>query len=142
MFTPRLTACRGYCAAGLPGQARSSAGPRPQEEAMNWLAIIVATVVNIGLGVLWFSPTLFQKPWMAMRVDKVPMSGTASPMLDVITAVAALVSAHHHRLDHRPRRREHPGGWSAHRRVRRPRIRRADDPLPTTSSTSVPSSST
>ncbi|HAF11393.1 MAG TPA: hypothetical protein DCK98_15105 [Chloroflexi bacterium] len=93
MLTPRLTACRGYCAAGLPGQARSSAGPRPREEAMNWLAIVVATVVNMVLGALWFSPMLFQKPWMAMRVDKAPMSGTASPMLYVITAVGALVGA-------------------------------------------------
>jgi hypothetical protein len=31
---------------------------------MNWLAIIVATAVNIALGALWFSPTLFQKPWI------------------------------------------------------------------------------
>jgi len=36
---------------------------------------------------------LFQKPWVAMRVDKNPMSGVASPLLYVITAVGALVSA-------------------------------------------------
>ena len=60
---------------------------------MNWVAIIVAAVVNIVLGSLWFSPLLFQKPWVALRVDKAPMSGTASPMLYVITAVGALVSA-------------------------------------------------
>ena len=60
---------------------------------MNWVAIIVAAVVNIVLGALWFSPLLFQKPWVALRVDKTPMSGTASPMLYVITAVGALVAA-------------------------------------------------
>ena len=60
---------------------------------MNWIAIIVAVVVNMALGALWFSPLLFAKPWMAMRVDKTPPSGTASPMLYVITAVGALVSA-------------------------------------------------
>lgn len=60
---------------------------------MNWVAITVAAVVNIVLGSLWFSPLLFQKPWIALRVDKAPMSGTASPMLYVITAVGALVSA-------------------------------------------------
>ena len=60
---------------------------------MSWVAIIVAAVVNIVLGSLWFSPLLFQKPWVALRVDKAPMSGTASPMLYVITAVGALVSA-------------------------------------------------
>ncbi len=60
---------------------------------MNWVAIIVAMVVNMIIGSLWFSPVLFQKPWTAMRVDKAPMSGVASPMLYVITAVGALVSA-------------------------------------------------
>ncbi|HEV2011036.1 MAG TPA: DUF1761 domain-containing protein [Candidatus Limnocylindria bacterium] len=60
---------------------------------MNWIAIIVATVVNVALGALWFSPLLFVKPWMAMRPDKTPPSGNASPMLYVITAVGALVGA-------------------------------------------------
>ncbi|MCA1683248.1 MAG: DUF1761 domain-containing protein [Actinobacteria bacterium] len=60
---------------------------------MNWVAIIVAMVVNMVIGSLWFSPLLFQKPWTAMRVDKTPLSGVASPMLYVITAVGALVSA-------------------------------------------------
>jgi len=60
---------------------------------MNWVAIIVAVVVNMVIGSLWFSPLLFQRPWVAMRVDKNPMSGVASPMLYVITAVGAFVSA-------------------------------------------------
>ncbi|HEY8806331.1 MAG TPA: DUF1761 domain-containing protein [Candidatus Limnocylindria bacterium] len=60
---------------------------------MNWVAIIIAVLVNMALGALWFSPLLFVKPWMAMRVDKTPPSGTASPMLYAITAVGALVSA-------------------------------------------------
>src|SRR2546428_2811186 len=60
---------------------------------MNWVAIILATVVSIGLGFLWFSPVLFLKPWVALRPDRNEMSGTASPMLYVITTVGALVSA-------------------------------------------------
>jgi len=60
---------------------------------VNWIAVIAAAVVSMILGSLWFSPILFQKPWVAMRVDKQPMSGVASPMLYVITAVGALVSA-------------------------------------------------
>lgn len=60
---------------------------------MNWVAIVVAVVANIVLGSLWFSPLLLQKPWLALRVDKTPMSGTASPILYVITAVGALVVA-------------------------------------------------
>jgi hypothetical protein len=59
---------------------------------LNWVAIIVAMVVNMVLGALWFSPMMFQKRWMALRVGT-GMSGQASPMLYVITAVGALVSA-------------------------------------------------
>jgi uncharacterized protein DUF1761 len=60
---------------------------------VNWIAVIAAAVVSMILGSVWFSPILFQKPWLAMRVDKQAMSGLASPMLYVITAVGALVSA-------------------------------------------------
>src|SRR4029077_592621 len=47
----------------------------PEEDDMSWVAIIVAGVVSMGLGALWFSPLMFAKPWTAMRVDKAPMSG-------------------------------------------------------------------
>jgi len=60
---------------------------------MNWVAIIVATVAQMALGFLWFSPVLFLKPWQALRPDKNPPSGNASPLLYVITAVGALVTA-------------------------------------------------
>ena len=64
-----------------------------EEDDVNWVAVIVATVVSMALGALWFSPVLFLKPWTALRPDKNPPSGNASPMLYVITAVGALVSA-------------------------------------------------
>ena len=60
---------------------------------MNWVAIIAAAVVSMVLGSLWFSPVLFGARWMAMRPDKAPPSGTASPMLYVITAIGAVVTA-------------------------------------------------
>jgi hypothetical protein len=60
---------------------------------MNWVAIIAATVAQMVLGFLWFSPPLFLKAWQALRPDKAPPSGNASPLLYVITAVGALVSA-------------------------------------------------
>jgi hypothetical protein len=31
---------------------------------MNYLAIIFAAVINMGIGALWYSPVLFAKPWM------------------------------------------------------------------------------
>jgi hypothetical protein len=30
---------------------------------INWLAVIVGTVIYFGLGALWYSPVLFAKPW-------------------------------------------------------------------------------
>ena len=30
---------------------------------MNYLAIIVAAVVNVAVGAMWYSPILFAKPW-------------------------------------------------------------------------------
>jgi hypothetical protein len=64
-----------------------------EEDLMNWVGIVVAAVVSMALGALWFSSLMFAKPWTAMRVDKAPLSGVASPMLYVITAIGALVTA-------------------------------------------------
>lgn len=37
---------------------------------VNWIAIVVAVVVNIILGSLWYSPYLFGKPWAeALKMD-------------------------------------------------------------------------
>jgi hypothetical protein len=32
---------------------------------LNWWAVVVATAIYWVLGALWFSPVLFQKPWLA-----------------------------------------------------------------------------
>ena len=34
---------------------------------MNYLAILVAAIVNMIIGGLWYSPLLFAKPWMALN---------------------------------------------------------------------------
>lgn len=41
-------------------------------EEMNYLAIIIAAIVNVVLGSLWYSPALFAKPWtkaMGMKTE-------------------------------------------------------------------------
>lgn len=35
--------------------------------SLNWLSIIIATVVYFVLGALWYSPVLFGKIWMRLR---------------------------------------------------------------------------
>ena len=34
-------------------------------DGINYLAIVIAILINMGLGALWYSPVLFAKPWMA-----------------------------------------------------------------------------
>jgi hypothetical protein len=37
-----------------------------QTVATNWWALAVAVVTNFVIGGIWYSPTLFIKPWLAM----------------------------------------------------------------------------
>ena len=39
------------------------------EVSINWAAVAVATIVNMVIGGLWYSPVLFAKPWTA-EVEK------------------------------------------------------------------------
>ena len=32
---------------------------------INYIAVVVAIVINMALGAAWYSPLLFAKPWMA-----------------------------------------------------------------------------
>lgn len=35
--------------------------------SLNWLAVIVATLLYFFLGALWYSPVMFAKKWMELR---------------------------------------------------------------------------
>ncbi len=66
--------------------------------SINYMAVIVAAIVNMVLGFLWYGP-LFGKPWMKMMgyskedMEKAKKSGMM-PKLYAITAVGALVMAY------------------------------------------------
>ncbi len=34
---------------------------------INYLAVLAAIIVNMGVGAIWYSPLLFANPWMAMN---------------------------------------------------------------------------
>lgn len=60
---------------------------------LNWLAVIVATIVYFALGALWYSPVAFGKPWQrAIGWDETNQRG-ASPIIYAGPALFALVSA-------------------------------------------------
>ena len=59
----------------VSGGNYNPAAPSPQHyevtplviefEGINYLAVVIAVVINMGVGALWYSPMLFAKPWMA-----------------------------------------------------------------------------
>jgi hypothetical protein len=38
--------------------------------SINYLAVLVAAIVNMAVGALWYSPALFAKPWMKLTAKK------------------------------------------------------------------------
>ena len=58
--------------------------------ALNWWAILVATVAAFALGGLWYGP-LFGKPWMA-AIGKTAEELPTPPMPFVISFFAALLT--------------------------------------------------
>ena len=63
---------------------------------MNWVAIIIATIVNMFLGSVWFSQSVFGKKWMEWEGHGDMTMGGSRPLgvLIAITGVGALVSSY------------------------------------------------
>lgn len=59
---------------------------------INWLAVIVATIVNMVIGFIWYSPALFAKPWAKLTGRKMDEMGDGSTSY-VITTVGAFLQA-------------------------------------------------
>ena len=50
---------------------------REEVNEMNYLAIIIAGILNMAIGAAWYSPMLFAKPWMkAMGFDQKAMDAS------------------------------------------------------------------
>lgn len=65
---------------------------------MNYLAIIVAAVINVAVGSLWYSPVLFAKPWskaMGMKAEDFTKNGKKMGAgMYVPPFISAIVSAY------------------------------------------------
>ena len=59
---------------------------------INWLALIVATIVNMIVGFVWYSPALFAKPWSKLTGRKMEDMGDGTKGY-VITIIGAFVQA-------------------------------------------------
>ncbi len=64
---------------------------------MNFLAIIVAAIVNVVLGALWYSPALFAKPWakgVGMTKEQMAKGAKMTPKMFVPPLLAAIVTSY------------------------------------------------
>ena len=64
---------------------------------MNFLAIIVAAIVNVVLGSLWYSPALFAKPWakgVGMTKEQMGKGMKMSAGMYVPPLLAAIVTSY------------------------------------------------
>lgn len=62
--------------------------------SINWLAVLVSVIASMVIGYIWYSPSVFYKPWLAgigKSWDNRPTS--PMPMLFVFTILASLVEA-------------------------------------------------
>ena len=60
--------------------------------SVNYWAVIVAAIVNMVVGAIWYSKPLFAKDWSKLTGRKIDQMGDGSTSY-VITAIAALVQA-------------------------------------------------
>lgn len=64
-----------------------------QDVDLNWIAIIVAAIVPMVLGALWYSPVLFAEAWLqAVGRSREDLSG--APVGYVLSAIGAVLSAY------------------------------------------------
>lgn len=60
---------------------------------INYWAVLIATVLSMGLGALWYSPALFMKKWVRLaRIDMDAPRGNAAIAMLVALAVTFLTA--------------------------------------------------
>lgn len=60
---------------------------------INYWAVLIATVLSMGLGALWYSPALFMKKWVRLaRIDMDAPRGSAAIAMLVALAVTFLTA--------------------------------------------------
>ena len=63
--------------------------------SINYLAVVVAIVINMAAGAAWYSPLLFAKPWMAangLTEESIKEAGSATKGY-VVAVIASIVIA-------------------------------------------------
>lgn len=62
---------------------------------VNFVAVLVAAIVNMAVGFVWYSPALFAKPWMKLvGKTEAELKKGGTPQLYLLTFLAALIEAY------------------------------------------------
>jgi hypothetical protein len=61
--------------------------------SVNWLAVVVCVVLNVGAGFIWYHPSVFFKTWWTGIGKSEDEVADPNPMLYVWTLLAAFVEA-------------------------------------------------
>ena len=61
--------------------------------SVNWLAVVVCVVLNVGAGFIWYHPAVFFKPWWKGIGKSEDEVAEPNPILYVWTLLAAFVEA-------------------------------------------------
>ncbi len=64
-----------------------------QDVDLNWIAIVVAAIVPMVLGALWYSNALFARPWMR-AVDRTEEELKGSSLGYLLSAIGALLMSY------------------------------------------------
>lgn len=60
---------------------------------VNWVAVLVATVLNMALGSIWYSRSVFGKEWMRLMGKKDFQMSDDATRAYILTVIGALVMA-------------------------------------------------
>ncbi len=65
------------------------------EVSINLLAVLIAAVINMVLGALWYSPALFAKTWMtALGKTEEEIKNSSTGLIYVVNTIGNLVLAY------------------------------------------------
>jgi Protein of unknown function (DUF1761) len=64
-----------------------------QDVDLNWIAILVAALIPIALGALWYSNALFARPWMR-AVDRTQDELSGAGLGYLLSAIGALLMSY------------------------------------------------
>lgn len=65
------------------------------DPSINFFPVIAAAVINMALGILWYSPVVFGKIWIKAMGKTAEESGNqANPLIYVINTISSLIFAY------------------------------------------------